>query len=267
MALAGGTATFGRMRARIRRPGVHRRGTRLTAAVAAAVVLTGCGANGTGGSAASSSEVTSSAAARTSGPDLASGLLPADAFGPGASVVALSAEQLKKGAGFAATAGKDLQVTPEECAVAVEETQPRLDEFDDVAAETATVGTTATVEMLVRGGPTKNAVRRLAAAATRCPQAQVASPQIGQAMITFQRVPVPDLGDGATALQYTTVATGTDGAQVTIPTFIGAVQDGNRLVILMTLQGRPGAPGAAPDPAAFAALLQRAHQIQADALD
>src|SRR4051794_24976177 len=168
------------MPAWIRRPGVHRRGTRLTAAVAAAVVLTGCGANGTGGSAASPSEVTSSAAARTSGPALASGLLPADAFGPGASVVALSAEQLKKGAGFAATAGKDLQVTPEECAVAVEETQPRLDEFDDVAAETATVGTTATVEMLVRGGPPKNAVRRPPPAPTPGPPGQGPAPPNGQ---------------------------------------------------------------------------------------
>src|SRR5436305_14047021 len=100
------------MRARIRRSGVHRRGTRLTAAVVAAVVLTGCGADGTGGSAASSSELTSSAAARTSGPDLASGLLPADAFGPGASVVELSAEQLKKGAGVPATAGPDRPGSP-----------------------------------------------------------------------------------------------------------------------------------------------------------
>jgi hypothetical protein len=257
-----------RIRTRLVRP--HRRPALVTApaaaAVAAVVLLTGCGGNGGGTSAASSSEATSSSAAETSPPDLASGLLPADAFGPGASVRAVSPEQLKQGTGFAATAGKDLRITPAECAAAVKDTQPSLDAFDDVAAETATVGTTATVEMLVRGGPIKNAVAQLAEAATRCPQAQVTSPQIGQATITFQQLPVPDLGDGAAALEYTTTATGPDGSQMTIPSLVGGVQDGDRLVMLIMLQAQPGAPGAALDPTAFTALLQQAHETQADAL-
>ena len=55
-------------------------------------------------------------------------------------------------------------------------TQPEFDDFDDVAAQSATIGTAATVEVLVRGGPTTDAVDQLAAAAERCPQAQITSP-------------------------------------------------------------------------------------------
>jgi hypothetical protein len=109
-------------------------------------------------------------------------------------------------------------------------------------------------------------VTQLAEAAQRCPTAQVTSPQIGQARITFQNLPAPPLGDGAAVLQYTTVVSAPDGTQVTIPTLIGAVQDGNRLVMLITLPAQPGAPGAVPDPAAFTALLRQAYQAQADAL-
>jgi hypothetical protein len=255
---------------RTRPVGLHRRPAVLTATVAATVaaglLLTGCSGNGGDPSAASPTDSTSSSAAESSPADLASGLLPAAAFGADASVRAVSPEQLKQGAGVAATAGEDLQITPAECVAAVKETQPSLDAFDDVAAEMATVGTTATVEMLVRGGPIKNAVAQLAEAATRCPQAEVTSPQIGRATITFQQLPVPDLGDGAAALQYTTTATGPDGSQITIPSLIGGVQDGDRLVMLITLQAQPGAPGAALDSAAFTALLQQAHETQADAL-
>jgi hypothetical protein len=40
----------------------------------------------------------------------------------------------------------------------VERTQPDFDDFDDVAAQAATVGSLTTVEVLVRGGPTKDTV-------------------------------------------------------------------------------------------------------------
>jgi hypothetical protein len=241
----------------------------LAVGAAAVVLLTGCSSGEfreAAGSSTSASSSSASSAAETSAPDLASGLLPPDAFGPGASVRAVPPDQLKQGAGFAASAGADLQITPEACHAAVQDTQPRLDEFDDIAAQAATVGQTATVEMLTRGGPTKNAVTQLAEAAQRCPQAQATSPKIGQARITFQNLPTPSLGDGAAVLRYTTVVSAPDGTQVTIPTLIGAVQDGNRLVMLITLPAQPGNQDAAPDPAAFTALLQQAYETQADAL-
>jgi hypothetical protein len=137
----------------------------LAAALASTVVLTACsGDDGSESAATSSPASESSSAAEESPSDLASGLLPSDAFGTGATVVALTPEQLGQAAGLAAGAG-DVETTPEECAAAVAGTQPEFDDFDDVAAQVATIGSAATVEVLVRGGPIEDAVGQLAAAA------------------------------------------------------------------------------------------------------
>ena len=84
----------------------------------------------------------------------------------------------------------------EECDAAVQGTQPDLDDFDDVAAhERRRSATAVTVEMLVRGGPIEGAVDQLAAAAERCPQAQITSPEIGQRDGHVRaRCPCADLG-------------------------------------------------------------------------
>ncbi len=236
----------------------------LVAATAGVVLLAGCGGGG-GDEAAGSSSATSSSAAETSPPDLASGLLTAEAFPDDATVVAVSLEQLRAGAGLGAL-GKDLTITPEECAPAVQGTQPDLDAFDDVSGLSATSPAGVTVEILMRGGPTTGAVDLLSAAVERCPQAQITSPQIGTATVTFEPIPVPDLGDGAAALRFTTVVTAPDGTQTTVPALVGAFEDGDRLGVLTSLADprTPNAP--APDAAAFATLLEQAYQVQADAL-
>lgn len=256
----------------LRRP----RGVLAAATLTATVVLTACGGDDdsdpAAGSSATESSTESSSGAEENQPDLASGLLPADAFGPEATVVAISPEQLSQAAGLAAGAG-DIQVTPEECATAVAGAQPDFGDFEDVAAQAATIGSSATVEVLVRGGPIDDAVGQLADAAQRCPAATISSPEIGEAAVTFESLPVDDLGDGAAVLRYTTALALPDGTQTTIPTLIGAVQDGDRLLMLISLDagavaGTAGAPPAPPqDPAAFAGLLEQAFQTQADALD
>jgi hypothetical protein len=138
-------------------------------------------------------------------------------------------------------------------------------------AQSATIGSAATVEVLVRGGPTKDAVAQLSGAAERCPQAQITSPEIGRATVTFEELPVDDLGDGAALLRYTTAVSLPDGTQATVPALIGAVQDSDRLLIMMSLDASgaiPGGGAAAPqDPAAFADLLEQAYEAQAEALD
>jgi hypothetical protein len=261
-----GTTTFGVMRSSARRT------YGALALTASVLLLPACG-GGDDGEAAGSSSAASSSAEETPAPDLASGLLPADAFGPDASVISITAEQLQQGAGLAAANAEDLQITPEECAASVEGTQPQFDDFDDVAAQSATSGSATTVEVLVRGGPTKDTDDLLEAAAERCPQAQITSPQFGQATITFESLEVDDLGDGAALLRYTTAVALPDGTQATVPALIGAVQDGERLLILMNLEtsalsGGGAAAGAAPvDPAAFADLLAQAYEAQAEALD
>jgi hypothetical protein len=231
------------------------------AAAASTALLAGCG----GGTEEAADSSTSSSAAETSAPDLASGLLTAESFAPEATVAAVSLEQLRAGAGLSAL-GKDLTVTPEECAPAVQSTQPDLDAFDDVAALSATSPTGVTVEVLLRGGPTTGAVDLLSAAVERCPEAQISSPEIGTATVTFEEVPVPDLGDGAIALRFTTTVAAPDGTQVTVPALVGAFEDGDRLGLLTSLADprTPNAP--APDPAVFAALFEGAYETQADAL-
>jgi hypothetical protein len=238
---------------------------RTLAASTAVVVLAACGGGG-GGEAANSSGPSSSAAAETTeASDLASGLLTAEQFPDDTTVVAVTLEQLRAGAGLGAL-GQDLTITPEECAPAVQGTQPDLDAFDDVAGVSATGPAGVTLEMLLRGGPTTGAVDLLAAAAERCPQAQISSPQIGTATVTFEEVPVADMGDGAVALRFTTVVTAPDGTQTTVSALVGAFQDGDRLGVLTTLSDprTPDAPS--PDAAAFAALLEQAYEVQADAL-
>ena len=231
---------------------------------AVAVLLAGC-AGGGGTEAAAGATEASSSSGETTAPDLASGLLTADAFPDDATVVAVSPEQLRAGAGLSALGG-DVTVTPEECGPAVQGTQPDLDAFDDVSGVSATSSTGVTLEILLRGGPTTGAVDLLETAVERCPQAQISAPQIGTATVTFEEIPVPDLGDGAVALRFTTAVTAPDGTQTTVPALIGAFQDGDRLGVLTSLADprTPNAP--APDATAFATLLEEAYTVQADAL-
>ncbi|MCW2706116.1 MAG: uncharacterized protein JWQ37_4111 [Blastococcus sp.] len=62
-----------------------------------------------------------------------------------------------------------------------------------------------------------------------------------------------------------------DGSQVTIPTLTGAVEDGDRLLVLMNLDAGGASHGTTPaapqDPAAFADLLAQAYDTQASVLD
>lgn len=237
---------------------------RAVLAAAAVFLLAGCGGgNGPDETAASSTPTTSSAEAST--PDLASGLLTAEAFPDDATVVAVTLEQLRAGAGLSAM-GKDFTVTPEECVPAVQGAQPDLDAFDDVTGVSATSPTGATVEVLLRGGPTTGAVDLLSAAVERCPQAQISSPEIGTATVTFEEVPVPDLGDGSVALRFTTAVTLPDGTQTTVPTLVGVFEDGDRLGLLTSLPIQQSATAPAPDPSAFVDLLVQAYEVQADAL-
>jgi hypothetical protein len=250
------------------------RGARaVVAGLAAAAFLTACSGDDGSDAAPRSTGAASSTTAATDAPDLASGLLPAAAFGPDASVTAITREQLRQGAGLVGAGGQAPQITPAECAAAVQGAQPTFADFGDVAAESATSGTATTVEVLVRGGPTADTVALLAGAAERCPQAQLTAPQFGQATVTFENLPVDDLGNAAALLRYTTAVTLPGGAQATVPALVGAVQDGDRLLVLTTLDtsGIAGTGTAAGSPdldaAAFGDLLRQAYEAQADALD
>jgi hypothetical protein len=257
----------------------------VTAGLLAVPLLAACGGDDVGGtaspvsssgsSAAESSESSaagsssgspasgSSSAGSSAGTDLTPGLLPAEAFGAGAQVTPVTEAQLRQGATTAGASTEGLEVTPPECASAVQGTQPSFDDYDDVAAQVAVSGTTTTVQALASGDPAEDALAAFGDQLDRCSQVQVGSPQVGTATVTFQRLDVPDLGDGAAGVTFTTTATAPDGTQQTVPAHVGVVQDGDRIVLLLTTD----ATGATPDPTAFTALLQQAYDAQADALD
>ena len=225
------------------------------------------GGGGVGGSAspASSAPPTSSSPSSSSpspGTGLAAGLLPAEAFGPAAQVTPLTEAQLEQGAAIAGGSAQDLQVDPPECAPAVQGTQPPLDAYDAVAAQVAVLGTTTTVQTLASGGPARDALAPFGIP-ERCRSVQVSSPQVGTATIGFDELDVPDLGDGSAGTTYTTTATAPDGTQVTVPALVGVVQDGERLLVLLTTD----TSGGRLDPTAFTDLLRQASDTAAAALD
>jgi hypothetical protein len=249
----------------------------LTAGLLGAAALAGCGSEveGTASPAESAAPTSSSSAPATetapaTPEDLSAGLLPADAFGPGAQVTPITGDELLAqqdllGGGLGGL--QDVTITPESCAPALKGVQPGLEDLTGLAAQTATSGSSAVVQLLAAGDAVAGSVEQLRQGLTDCPEAQITAPEIGTATVTFAPLEVPDLGDGSAALTMTLSLTGPDGAPLSVPVQVGAVMDGDRLVNLTATTVDPTGPGAAVDPAAFAQLLQRAYEHQHDALD
>jgi hypothetical protein len=235
----------------------------LAAGVVAAAVLGACAEGGSGSEAASTGSSSAAASSSRAGTDLTPGLLPAEAFGADAQVTPVTEQQLAQGATAATGSLAGAQITPDACAAAVQGTQPQVDQFDDLTAQVAVRGSTTTVELLSLGGPVDDVVTQFSEQVAACPEAQVSSPEIGTATISFAEVEVPDLGDGSAAVSFTTVASTPGGAQVTVPAIIGLVRDGERLVTLVTTDPQ----GGTLDQAAFTALLEQAYEVQAAQLD
>jgi hypothetical protein len=248
-----------------------RRATLLATGLVAGAVLTGCAAGADVREAAATGTPSPSVeaspsvdtAATSAGADLAAGLLPAEAFGVGARVLPLSGEQLSRGALAPVGSLAGVQVTPEACTAALQALPVQPPAADDVAAQVALDGTTATAELLVLAGPAAELVGRVPELVDRCRQVQVSSPEHGSATVDLAPLDVPDLGDDAVGVAVTAVATEPGGAQVTVPALVGLVRDGDRVLVLVT----GDRAGGEPDRAAFTALLEQAHAAQADALD
>ena len=242
----------------------------LARGVCCVVLVAACGSgdDATANAAASSSSMSASASASSSAPAepteqssrLAAGLLPAEAFGEEATVIPLSRQQLRQSAGLAADP-TDLDVSPQICAEVLSGTQPPVDDYEDVAAQGVTVGATTTVEVLLEGKVTTRAVETLAQAVESCPEAMVSSPELGEATLTFENLDAPDVGDAVAVVRYTTTLT-QGGQEVSVPALARLVQDGDRLVTLLTI----ATDGSSPDAAAFASLLEQAFEVQAEEL-
>lgn len=242
----------------------------LAAGMLGAAALAGCGSEDQGdvsdtpAAAVSAASAGATPAGLGDAEDLSAGLLAAEAFGPGAQVTSIGADQVEQQlARFGGLGGlQDLEVTPEGCAAALTGTQPDLEDLTGFAAQSAVAGSTVTAEVLTAGPAVAGAVERLSGAPQSCPQATVTTPDLGSADLTITALPVPDLGDGAAGVTVTLSLTGPDGGPLTVPVLVGMARDADRLVTLTTAD-----PTAAPDPATFGQLFQDAFQQQADALD
>src|SRR3954454_13112157 len=213
----------------------------VTAGLLGAVTLAGCGSEVEGQPTASTSGSSSAAAGSASTSpgsgalddvaDLSAGLLPADAFGAGASATPITAHQLRQQFALGGLGGlQDVTITPEACAPAVKTMQPGLDRLTALGAQTVTVGSAGTAEILASGTGITDGVDQLASTVQTCPEATITAPQIGTASATFAELAVPDLGDGSAGVTMTISLTGPGGQPVTVPLLLGMVQDGDRLV-------------------------------------
>ncbi|SFP51602.1 hypothetical protein SAMN05660464_3395 [Geodermatophilus dictyosporus] len=251
----------------------HRAGRLAAPGLVAAALLTGCtgdeggqaasGQSSASPSASSSASSTALPSSGAGGSELAPGLLPAEAFGPDARVTPVTEEQLAQGAALAGGSAAGLQVDPPECATLVQQSQPSFDEYEDVAAQVAVVGTTTTVQALVSGGPAEEALAGLGAPPAGCESVRVTSPEVGTVDIDYGPLEVPDLGDGSGGIAFTTTTAGAGEAVLVVPALVGVVRDGERALVLLSTDTQ----GGAVDPTAFTSLLQQAHETQAENLD
>jgi hypothetical protein len=243
-----------------------RRTSLLTTGLVAGAVLTGCASDaGVQEAAATGAPPPSAeAAAATPAPaDLAAGLLPAEAFGPDARVLPVSGQQLSDGTPAAMGAPADVEVTPEACTAALQALPVQPPAAEDLAAQVAVQGATYTAELLAVAGPAAGLVGRVPELVGQCPQVTVSSPEHGSATFDLATFDVPDVGDAAVGVSVAVAATEPGGTRREASGLLGLVQDGDRVVALATGDRE----GAEPDRAAFTALLEQAHEVQAEALD
>jgi hypothetical protein len=264
----------------------------LLVGAAAATLVTGCAGSGGSGTTASGSSsvsssvspsvspsVSSSVSSSASGPQespLARGLLAPSAFGSSATVVSLTLQQFQQAtSGKLGTAG-GVTVDPPRCAGALRSTQTDPSRVKDLVAEAATTrGSdrgTVTVEAIATGALVDGAVDELNSAVQSCPEVTVRSGQLGRATVKFSKIDVSKIAEKAAAVQFTTTVTPPGHDAVTVPAVIGAVQDGDRLVLLLDAAASNGAASssgtsaAPPDTAAFTSLLRKAYETERNAL-
>ncbi len=222
--------------------------------------------------------------------DLRDRLLPASAFGDDATVVALSPEQLgAAGAGWGGWGGwggvwpgpwygrdddrrgdradggdddrrgdraGDVTVEPAECRPAVDALPLFEDDALTLAAQAARTPRTQTVQVLAESPDVAALQLPIDQLAADCSTVTATGPWGWRTTVEVRPLEVPQLGQRSGGVQVTVDAAGEESVGV----LVGYVVDGSRGLLL----AQSAAPdGAAPDPAAFAALLTEAAEAAA----
>src|SRR3954454_9790391 len=254
-----------------------RRNVVLGAGLLAGAVLTGCAGTPTrtvtaaatqplDAPAAATSTATStasSAPSSSSGSDLTAGLLPADAFGSGASVQTFTLADLDSWDDWDhGTAG----VVPPECASAMDQVMTQFDKPQDAAAQWARSDGVQSMEVLAVPATPVDAVAAVQDVAQKCGSATFShddgdGDHHGSATVTV--APLSGVPDGMAAYSLT-FSGDWSGGTWTSTSYLGVAQDGNRVLGLVQMSWHES--DTAVDPASFTALLGQAYQVQHDAL-
>jgi hypothetical protein len=239
----------------------------LAAGLAAGALLSGCGGGQTRTApAAATHAATAAPAADTSGQDLAAGLLPAQAFGDGATAMSVPLDRLRAMAPMAAAPFAGVDVQPPACLSAIQSVLPQLAAVDDAAAQVARSAGTVSIEALAVPSAPVDAVGTLQQLTTACSAVDVTAERYGSAHVTVVPVALPSdsaLPDRTAVVAITVTATGADGRSWSGTALAGVVEDGDRVLALA--QAAP--QGGQVSSASFTDLLSQAYTTQADALD
>jgi hypothetical protein len=234
----------------------------------AAVLLTGCGsqpavdaAGPVGVSEAAATETASPATETTEAPagDLAAGLLPSSAFGPDAEVVQLPDDAPGWWSGHD---GWDpdgwwghgdlpdgVAVEPAACADVLAALPELPDDEPEVAGQVATTDQLRTFEVLADGPALEGLQLPVDQLLQNCSQVTVTGPWGMTATFSVTELDAAARGESTTALAVAVTSPAGDRSGL-----VGVVTQGSRA--LMLAQTAPD--GAAPDQAAFTALLDQA---------
>jgi hypothetical protein len=254
-----------------------RRNVVLGAGLLAGAVLTGCAGTPTrtvtaaatqpldapAVATSTASPSASSAPSSSSGSDLAAGLLPADAFGAGASVQTFTLADLDSWDDWDhGTAG----VVPPECASAIDQAMTQFDKPQDAAAQWARSDGVQSMEVLAVPAAPVDAVAVVQDVAQKCGSATFShddgdGDHHGNATVTVE--PLSGVPDGMAAYSLT-FSGDWSGGTWTSTSYLGVAQDGNRVLGLVQMSWHES--DTAVDPASFTALLGQAYQVQHDAL-
>lgn len=224
----------------------------------------GCAEEDAGGEAgaASTSSAAPSSDAEESAPtndELAAGLLPAEAFGPDATVVTVDLREISTSS---SPLPEGATVTPAECGQGLGAIQLGPDDFGAVVAQTAETPTTLTVQVLaaddgIEAGSSAAFDELLA----QCSRVDLTLPDGSTGTLELRELEVADVGEVSEGVVLTTTVNGPDGSTATVPGLLAVAVDGQRLMFLQQL----GADGAPLDEAAFADLFEQAFKAQQDA--
>lgn len=222
---------------------------RAVSGAALAAVLTACGSSAVDEVAA---PAVSQAADSATPPDqLRDALLPASAFGPEATVVGVSLDQL----GTSLPVLGDLPDTegttidPALCGAAAGMLPGTPDELPTLVARAALTDDVRTLEVLADGPELEGLQLPVDQLLAACPLVTLTGADGAVTTVQLAELGVPELGTATAGLQVTVAS-----AQGTLAALVGVVSEESRALLLV----QAGAAGALPDPAAFTALLTEA---------